>query len=160
MIALVLTSLTVTLALWQTPIPSKPDFSGTWQIDRTRSESAGVIKLSITQTATAISIETTRADKTWQVTYPIDLSRKPAAPGAAGSTTSSPVAYWDGTKLVTEGLTDVQGQTVSTKATRSLNAAGSEMTVESVVVIQHGYSIRGSQNYATAKDVFTRARHP
>jgi hypothetical protein len=157
MIALVLTSLTVTLALWQTPTPAKPDFSGTWRIDRTRSESAGVITLSITQTATAISIETTRGDQTWQVTYPIDLSRKP---GAAGSTSSSPVAYWDGAKLVTEGATGIQGQTVSTKATRSLNPAGSEMTVDSVVIVQHGYSIRGSQNYATAKDVFTRARHP
>jgi hypothetical protein len=157
MIPLVLTSLAVALALSQTPTPAKPDFSGTWQIDRTRSESAGAVKLTIRQTAAAVSIETTRGDKTWEVTYPIALSRPPEA---AGITTSSPVAYWDGTKLVTEGLTDVQGQTVSTKATRSLNAAGSEMTVESVVVIQHGYSIRGSQNYATAKDVFTRVRHP
>jgi alkylated DNA repair dioxygenase AlkB len=34
---------------------------------------------------------------------------------------------------------------------------GSEMTVERVVIVQHGYTLRGTRNYATVKDVFARA---
>jgi hypothetical protein len=31
------------------------------------------------------------------------------------------------------------------------------MTVETLVVVQHGYTIRGAQNFGAAKDVYRRA---
>lgn len=65
-------------------------------------------------------------------------------------------AYWDGAKLVTEGAGTVQGQTVSIRATRTLNPAATEMTVESMVAVQHGYTLRGAQTYVMVKDVYTR----
>jgi len=30
------------------------------------------------------------------------------------------------------------------------------MTVERLVIVQHGYSLRGAKNYASVKDVFSR----
>jgi hypothetical protein len=65
-------------------------------------------------------------------------------------------AYWDGLKLVTEGAGNVQGQTVSVREARTLNASRTEMTIESTVTVQHGYTFRGAKNYATAKDIYTR----
>jgi hypothetical protein len=32
------------------------------------------------------------------------------------------------------------------------------MQVDTVLVVQHGYSLRGSQNYGAGKDIFTRVR--
>ena len=34
------------------------------------------------------------------------------------------------------------------------------MTVETMVIVQHGYSMPGAKNYGTSKDVFTRAPCP
>ena len=62
----------------------------------------------------------------------------------------------DGPKLVTEGAGSLQGQTVSIRALRTLNAAANEMTVESTVAVQHGYTLRGAQTYALVKDIYTR----
>ena len=50
----------------------------------------------------------------------------------------------------------ISGQTVSSRQSLMLNADGSEMTVERLVIVQHGYSLRGAKNYASVKDVFTR----
>ena len=87
--------------------------------------------------------------------FPIDLS---ARRDGSASPSVTPRAYWDGAKLVTEGAINIQGQTVSTRETLSMNAAGTEMTIERLVVVQHGYSFRGAQNYGTAKDVYRRSR--
>ena len=57
-----------------------------------------------------------------------------------------------------EGAGNIQGQTVSTRETHSLNAAATEMTVESIIIVQHGYSFGGSRNYGSAKDVYTRVK--
>jgi hypothetical protein len=60
--------------------------------------------------------------------------------------------------LVTEAVRDIQGQTVTTKETRRLNPDGNEMLVETMLVVQHGYSLRGTPNYGTGKDIFVRSR--
>lgn len=137
---------------------AKPDFSGTWRMDRERSESAmqeqpiGHVFVSITLTGTNLTIQTTRDGKPEVASYTIeDL---PNAPGVIGAGTRR--AYWDGRRLVTEGAGNVQGQTVSVREARTLNASGTEMTVESTVTVQHGYTFRGAKNYATAKDIYTR----
>jgi hypothetical protein len=60
--------------------------------------------------------------------------------------------------LVTEAIADIKGQTVSYRQLRFLNASATEMTVETITIVQHGYSIKDGKNYATAKDVYVRAK--
>ncbi|MDO8678809.1 MAG: hypothetical protein Q7R30_09635 [Acidobacteriota bacterium] len=137
---------------------AKPDFSGTWMMDRERSESAmqeqpiGPVTVTVTQTGTNLTIQATRDGKPEVVTYTIEAL--PNGPGVIGAGTRR--AYWDGMKLVTEGAGNVQGQTVSVREARTLNARGTEMTVETTVTVQHGYTFRGARNYSTAKDIYTR----
>jgi hypothetical protein len=154
-------SATVLIAALVLPLTShaqgKPDFSGTWKMDHSRSESAvqnepiGPITIVIAQTPTEVRIETTRTQGSSAVTYKLDGSEIKIPGGTAKS-------HWDGTTLVIEAVRDIQGQTVTTKETRRLNADGSEMLVETMLVVQHGYSLRGTPNYGTGKDVFVRIR--
>ena len=138
---------------------AKPDFSGTWTMDRERSESAmqekpiGLVTVAVTQTGTTLAIQTTRDGKPEVATYTIE--ELPNAPGVMGAGTRR--AYWDGLRLVTEGAGNVQGQTVSVREARMLNTARTEMTVETTVTVQHGYTFRGARNYSTAKDIYTRS---
>ena len=135
----------------------KPDFSGSWTMDRTRSESAmqnepiGPVTMVIAQTPGDVRIETTRTQGSSVVTYKLDGSEV-TIPGGTAKT------HWDGTTLVTEAVRNIQGQTVTTKETRRLNPDGTEMTVETMLVVQHGYSLRGTPNYGAGKDVYVRSR--
>jgi hypothetical protein len=135
----------------------KPDFSGSWTMDRSRSESAmqnepiGPVTVVIAQTLGEVRIETTRTPGSSVVTYKLDGSEV-TIPGGTAKT------HWDGTMLVTEAVRNIQGQTVTTKETRRLNPDGSEMTVETMLVVQHGYSLRGTPNYGAGKDVYVRSR--
>jgi hypothetical protein len=134
------------------------DFSGTWTMDLEHSESPHqgtgfeVPTLVIRQTPAAVSVETRRPSGTTTVNYTMSSAKAPE-PGPA----TPGRAYWDGAVLVTEGTRVVQGQTVSLRERRSLDATGRQMTVETLLVVQHGYSFRGGQNYGAAKDVYTRA---
>jgi hypothetical protein len=103
-----------------------------------------------------VTVETRRGAASSQVRYPI-------ASGNAGdqlSVQAGSRAYWKGASLVTEGTRTVQGQTVSIRETRSLDAAGAEMTVETLLVVQHGYTFKGAQNYGAAKDIYKKAAAP
>jgi hypothetical protein len=151
---------TVLVAALVLPSPARaqrPDFSGTWQMDPTRSESAvqsepiGPVTVVIAQTPSEVRIETTRKQGTSAVTYKLDGSDT-KIPGGTAKT------HWDGTTLITETVRDIQGQTVTTKETRRLNPDGNEMLVETMLVVQHGYSLRGTPNYGAGKDVFVRSR--
>lgn len=137
------------------PVPAKPDFSGVWTLDRSRSQSPEPITLEIKQTETEFRIEATRDGVSSVRVYPMDLQAKP---GGRGIDSSRSRAYWDGLKMVTEGSGNIQGQTVSIRESRSLNGEGTEMTVESLIIVQHGYSFGGTRNYGSAKDVFTRVK--
>jgi hypothetical protein len=136
---------------------ARPDFSGMWKMDPSRSESAmqsepiGPVTLVITQTPIALRIDTTRVDGTSTVTYTLGGSENKIPTGTART-------HWEGTTLVTEATHDVKGQTVTTKTSRSLNAAD-ELLVETILVVQHGYTLRGTPNWGAAKDVYTR-QHP
>jgi hypothetical protein len=161
MLIAVSASLAAALSLLQVP-PAAPkiDFTGVWTIDRARSQSSPddgssvePTTLTIKQTASEISIETTRAGKSWVRTYPIESMPRPGSAGIAAGRTR---AYFDGARLITEAAGNIQGQTVSLRDVRTLNAAGTEMTVEALVVVQHGYSIGGARNYGTARDIFIR----
>lgn len=140
-----------------------PDFSGTWAMDPSQSalavqnEPVRSRTLVINQTATELTIETRREDKSDTVRY---------QPGAPGSMTSSggrsallaSVWYWDDRKLVTETIRNVSDATVRTREVHTLNANGEEMTVETLLVVEHGYTLRGAQNYANGKDVYKKVK--
>jgi len=139
---------------------TKPDFSGTWAMDMTRSASAvqndpiPPTTQIITQTATQLSIETHRGDKTSTITY------RPGSADAMSNATNrsnllTSMWYWDGLKLVTETVRDINGQTVRTREVRSLDGSA-EMSVDTLLVVEHGYSLRGAQTYGNGKDIYKK----
>lgn len=155
MMSSVAASLTLALGLLQSVPASKPDFSGSWEMDRSRSQSTEAITLKITQSPTEITIETQSGGKTATRTFAFETSKHPASETIS---TGHKHASWDGTILVNEDVGEISGQTVSYRQLRYLNSAGTEMTVESVTIVQHGYSMQGAKNFRTAKDVFVRAK--
>ena len=154
--------LTAALALSQSgAMRPTPDFSGSWTMDRARSESplqtppVNAISVTIHQQPAEIRIDAVRdGSPPESTTYRIVDVPNPTT-GALGAGTLR--AYWDGMKLVTEKGGTVRGQTVSIREIRALTAGGAEMTVETLVVVQHGYSLRGARNYASKTDVFRKA---
>jgi hypothetical protein len=151
--------LALLVLLLQAPLP---DFSGEWHMVAGRSGSplqtppVSVMTFAIEQQPDQISIESRTGDnKPIIVIYPIGPAPKPPAdPLGAGMAR----AYWDGRRLVIEQGGSISGQTVSLKQTLTMDPAGGELIVERLVIVQHGYTLRGAQNYATVKDVFSRAR--
>ena len=137
---------------------SLPDFSGTWTLDPARSQSAQQgepfksVTFVIAQSVGQVRIEATRGNEKESVLYPLTKSR--ASLGASGQSE----AYWDGEQLVTVTQRTVSGQTVTVKEARTLGPGGTDMTVETTVIVQHGYSMPGARNYGTSKDVFTRSK--
>ena len=154
-----------TFALWQslsalaaqTKPGSKPDFSGVWKMDRTRSESAmqeqpvGDITVVITQTDSMLKIETIRDRASEIAIYPIE-----ARPSTPTEVTATRRAFWDGFVLVDEGAVDISGQTVGFREARTQTSAGDEMEVQTTVKIEHGYESKGAQTVVTGKNVFVR----
>jgi hypothetical protein len=137
-----------------------PDFSGTWEMDATRSDSAatsgstGPVTVVIKQTADEVTIQTRQGDQTETLVYKLD-----------GSTTEKPAqdngpfawrAELAGSKLVTETHRNINRATVTVREARSLQANGKEMLVDRTLTVQHGYQMRGAKNYASGKDVFVK----
>jgi hypothetical protein len=88
-----------------------------------------------------------------EVIYPVvPPPKQPADPLGAGMKR----AYWDGNKLVLERGGTINGQTVSVKQSLTLDPSSRELILERVVIVQHGYTLKGTPNYATVKDVFAR----
>ncbi len=141
---------------------SNTDFSGTWKMDATRSESAhssaasGPVTLVIKQTTSELSIETQRGDQNETIVYKLDGSPtdKPAEDNGPFQWRSQ----WEGTKLMTETHRNVNRATVTIKEILSLDAKAKEMTVDRTLTVQHGYSMRGSRNYSSGTDVFVKIR--
>jgi hypothetical protein len=134
-----------------------PDFSGTWTMDAARSASAVQNEpvrsksLVIQQTPTKVTIERTTDGKTFTTTYTEGAAdaRSAASPGGRW--------YWDGPRLVIESGGNVSGSTVRTKEVLSLGATGAELTVETLLIVEHGYTLSGAKNYASGKDVYKRS---
>jgi len=154
-----MTALALLVLLLQAPLP---DFSGEWRMNAARSGSplqtppVSVMTFAIEQQPDHISIESrTGEDKPITVIYPIGPAPKPPADPISAGTAR---AYWDGRRLVIEQGGSISGQTVSLKQTLTMDPASGELIVERLVIVQHGYTLRGAQNYATVKDVFTRAQ--
>ena len=138
---------------------TRPDFSGVWTMDEARSVSAtqdeyvGPVIWNVSQTPQLLTVEMKRGPKSFTLTFTM-YEKPPTAPAA--DRIPSYRGYWDGDKLVTETAQNIQGQTVTTKEVRSLQADGREMVVERLVTVEHGYTFRGAKNYNTAKDIFVR----
>jgi hypothetical protein len=136
------------------------DFSGTWTMDLARSESSQQgtsikpVTFVITQMPAQVRIETTRGERIENILYPLGRARA----AAAAASVAHPEAYWEGDRLVTETQRPVNGYTVTVRESRTLDPTGGEMTVETMVIVQHGYSMPGAKNYGSSKDVFTRLR--
>ena len=145
---------------------ARPDFSGTWNMDPSRSEAAaqgtaiGPVTMTIRQTPEEIRIETTRDGSRQIVRY------LPAAAKAEGGAELVGAFRWNGSQLITSLVTDISKQAITLDEVRSLNPAGTEMTVDVTVNVQHGYPTGGtgavkSRNYpnsSTGRNVFLKAR--
>jgi hypothetical protein len=142
------------------PAQSRPDFSGTWTLDESRSASAthdgfvSPVVWTIRQTADALTVDIRRGPRTSTLVYRIYPKRLIGAP-ADGALAHR--AFWEGDRLVTETIQTIQGQTVITEETRALLPGGREMQVDRIVKVEHGYTLRGAQSYNAAKDVFVRS---
>lgn len=123
---------------------TQPDFSGTWNMDPTRSEAAaqgtpiGPVTVAIRQTPGEVRIDTTRNGRTESVRY------LPAAVKAVGTRELLGAFRWDGPRLVTRLVTDINKQAITVEEVRSLDPAGKEMTVEVMLVVEHGYQSGGT----------------
>ena len=132
------------------------DFSGVWQMDPSRSESAhqatpiGTFTLVIKQAATELSIETRRSERrksaisSETLTFKLDGSENLIDGNYGVQITAK--AHWDGTKLITETERSIQGSTVTTMQVFSLDASRKEMTVDNTLTVQHGYQSQGVNN--------------
>lgn len=135
---------------------SKPNFTGTWKMDATRSESAmqdqpiGPVTLVISHTDSELRLQTIRIGGTTTVVYRLDGSDSALKDGKSRT-------RWEGDRLVTESQREIQGQTVTTKESRRLVAGDSEMEVESEVLVHHGYSLSGARVGTKGRDVYMRA---
>lgn len=138
------------------------NFSGSWKMVPDRSGSPTQVPpvnemvFTIDQNGDQIRLDVTSpGSPPITATYPfVPAPKPPGDPLPAGQQR----AYWDGSRLIVERGGTINGQTVSAKQTLTLNADQSEMTVERLVIVQHGYTLQGTPNYATVKDVFVRAR--
>lgn len=136
---------------------SRPDFSGTWRLDHSRSESAmqgepiGTVTLHITQTANEIRIETVTPRTHTVETFNLN-GRDVQLSNGAGR------ARWFGDMLVVDTVRDVRGVSVTTQQSRRVTADRSEMHVDNILEVQHGYTLAKTRNYGAGKDVYIRIR--
>jgi hypothetical protein len=141
----------------------RPDFSGTWVMDEVRSASAhypdfvGPITLVIVQTPAQLTVETRHGDRSESIVYRIYESEH-AAPAVVSVPGGK--SYWSGATLVCETVRNIQDATVRTRELRTLGADGREMTVESTLIVEHGYDIPDAKNYGTGKDIFRKSASP
>jgi hypothetical protein len=153
-------ALVLTAGLLAQQAPSQPDLTGTWKMIADRSGSPGQtppvteMTLTIQQTPSDVRIEWLSGTEKPSVTvYPIGPPPKqPTEPLGA----DAKLAYWDGQRLVLERGGAISGQTVSMKQSLTLDPNARELILERLVIVQHGYTLKGTKNYATVKDVFAR----
>ena len=142
----------------------KPDFTGTWDLDATRSDSAqsgagnGLVTEVIKQTSGEFSLETRKGGQTETLVYKLDGTETTKPPEDNGPYRWQ--AQWDGTALTTVTQRNINRTTITVKETRSLDPQGKEMIVNRMLTVQHGYQMQGAKNYSSGKDVFVKAFKP
>lgn len=160
-----------------------PDFTGTWAMDVTRSQSAVLgpasareqpVLLIIRQTPEGLQIERQLDGKTSSVTYsfsqeaPVEtaLQTDPKAVGTSGNSASAPVlgvvgtevkdarAEWDNGRLIATTTMNINGMTTRAGELLTLANGGRELLVDTVVQVQHGYE--GQKSAGKGRDVYVR----
>jgi len=142
------------------------EFSGTWRMDTTRSESAHwvgpmeestiVIEMSDGQVTT----ETTRNEPGKptsfheKLVFKLDGSETSGIGEGGASVTGK--ARWEGGKLVLETVRNINDSTVSTSYVYSLSPDGKSMTIDKTLTVQHGYQGKTGSNTGKGKDIFLR----
>ena len=145
-----------------------PDFSGTWKMDASRSESAhqdtpiGPVTLVIRQTPVDLTIQTNRSQS-----GPYAVSTETLACTLDGAETKntgkdgvvvSAKAHWNESKLVVETERDINGSTVTTMQMFQLDSSGRELTIDKTLTVQHGYQgTEPQRSTGTGRDVFIKA---
>jgi hypothetical protein len=147
---------------------AKPDFSGTWTMDEKRSGSAthesfvGPVVWIVQQTPQAVVVDRKRGDTVVPYVYTLhDTAPAPRAESAVTSPSGDAPghrAHWDGDRLVMETLQNIQGKTVTAREVLTLGNGGRELIVERVLEVEHGYTMKGAQNFSAVKDIFTKTR--
>jgi len=151
---------------WGIAAEGPGDFTGTWTMDPTRSESAhqdvptGTATLVIRLTDSELSMETTRneADKPFHEILTFRLDGSETSGTGDGGVRVTGKAHWDGPKLVVETSRNVQDSTVTTLYVHTLSANRRDLTIDKTLTVQHGY--QGGNSAPTTghgKDVFVRA---
>jgi len=143
------------VALPAMAIAQTPNFTGKWTQDMEKSDPpmgggrgpGGPQSLTITQTATEITLERETPNGVMKTVYKLDGSPSVNAMGRGGEVTSK--SAWEGGKLVTSYSRTMGQTTVEVTETRSLEADGT-MTVVSVTK-------GGPQGDMTRKMVFKKA---
>jgi hypothetical protein len=143
------------------------DFSGVWDMDPARSESAhqavpiGPVTLVIKATASDLTIETRRAAKgkvrasREKLTFLLDGSEN-TIPDKAGAPIKTK-ARFDGPKLIAETARTIQGSTVTT--VQAFHLEGKDLIVDKTLTIQHGYQspTPDANNAGKGTDTFVRS---
>ena len=158
----------VYLAAASTSEQTAPDFSGTWKMDPSRSESAhqdapiGPVWLVIHQSPDEFRLETRRSEphskvaSTEVLTFHYD-GKELLNPSSAGGPVKAK-AHWDGRKLIAETERDINGATVTTMQIFELSPNGKEIAIQKSLTVQHGYRDPGpSQTTGSGRDVFVKA---
>ena len=145
------------------PAQQKPtNFSGTWAIDLSRSYAAGQnppvyeLTMIIQQDDAQLRIETTNNGRKDIVTYLPHAGRTVTANGLPNAT-----FRWDGNRLLTNRLMSVNSQILEFNEIRTLSESGTEMNVETTLLMHHGYQgnaapLHTPTNQSAATNVFVK----
>jgi hypothetical protein len=149
-------------------IQTKPAFTGTWVMDEQRSGSAthdsfvAPVVWTLQQSPHVVILQRQHGDKSASFTYPIREKAPAATPNSTVNAPSGDApghhAYWDGNRLILETLQNVQGKTVTTREVLLVGSNEQELVVERVLEVEHGYTMKGAQNFSAVKDIFTRTK--
>jgi len=141
---------------------SMPDFSGTWVLEQKRSDAAAGTPgtLTITQSPQSFTVARQVDGQLDETVYelrtatPIEANEV-RGPAELGTTTElQATAQWENGYLETRRVLSISGKTVTQVERRTLNQTGREMTVETVLQVQHGYEVGQAQS--GAKNVYIK----
>jgi hypothetical protein len=151
------------------PAQDRPDFTGTWLMDMSRSESVAQqadaspsmpTTVRIVQTAKQVTVETIRDGEPQTVTYSFEERARPEAGFDRSEEFTVQPAHveWKGTDLVTTTIYRLNGMPVKQTQHSRLGPSGQEMLVETRLEMQHGYQTNHPeyQSYSVMRDVFTK----
>jgi hypothetical protein len=144
----------------------QPNYSGTWVLDGTRSESAAQnepiapITLVVQQGPSDLTIERRQGETNRTVRYRADGTETISSLGASDQAVGK--LRWEGPMLVTETVYQLRGIPMAQTQVHSLSSDGREMTIETRLLVMHGYEgvkadeLVTAPNYSKGKDVYVR----